>query len=147
MIRKKWTTDIRVGRIQSSYVEKRLRSCAIYDNDKLWDEIHNISHHLLNVTLDQICIKYMVLRKLRRTYKFKGQIVKYYHCHWSENKKRPHKKRSFSRPSQEKNANQDRKSKLYSCHFQMKTVEPIKHDNCDSDLHGGHVIIFVHTVH
>ena len=29
----------------------------------------------------------------------------------------------------------------------MKTVEAIRHDNCDSDLHGGHVTIFVHIQH
>jgi hypothetical protein len=29
----------------------------------------------------------------------------------------------------------------------MKTVEAITHDNCDNDLHGGHVTIFVHTQH
>jgi hypothetical protein len=48
-----------------------------------------------SVTLDQICTKYMVLRKLRRSYKCKGQILKYYHCHRSGNKKRHHRKTSF----------------------------------------------------
>ena len=136
-----------MGGIQSSYVKKCLRSCATCDNDKLWDEVHNIFHHLLNVTLDQICIKYMVLRKLRRNYKCKGQIVKYYHCHRSENKRHPHRKTSFSRPSQEKDANQDKKSRLCNCFFQIKTIEAIRHDNCDSDLHRRHVTIFVHTQH
>ena len=89
----------------------------------------------------------MVLRKLRRSYKCKGQIVKYYHCHRSGNKRRRHRKTSFSRPSQEKDANQDRKFRFCSCSFQMKTVETIRHDNCDSDLHEGHVTIFVHTQH
>ena len=92
---KKWSTNIRVGRIHSSYVEKCLRSCAICDNVKLWDEVYNISHHLLDVTLDKICTKYMVFRKLRRSYKCKDQIVKYYHCHRNRNKKCPHKKTSF----------------------------------------------------
>ena len=105
MIRKKWTTDIRVGGIQSSYVEKCLRSSVTCDNDKLWDEVHNISHHLLDVIFDQIYTKYMILRKLRHSVKCKGQILKYYHYNRSGNKRRPHKKTTFNRHSQEKYAN------------------------------------------
>ena len=101
-IRKKWSTDIRVGGIHSSYVGKCLRSCAICDHVKLWDEVYNIHQHLLDVTLDKICTKYMVFRKLRRSYKCEGQIVKYYHRHRSGSKKRPHRKIYFISLSQEK---------------------------------------------
>ena len=91
-IRKKWSTDIRVGGIHSSYVEKCLLSCAICDNVQLWNEVYNIPHHLLDVTLDKIYRKYMVFHKLQRSYKCKDQIVKYYHSHRSGTKKRPHRK-------------------------------------------------------
>ena len=97
MIRKKWTTDIRVGGIHSSYVEKCIRSCATCDNVKLWDEVHTNPHHLLDVTLDQIHTKYMVIRKLRRSYECKDQIMKYYYCHRSGNKKHPYIKTCFIR--------------------------------------------------
>jgi hypothetical protein len=36
---------------------------------------------------------------------------------------------------------------LCSGSFQIKTVEVIRHDNYNSDLHGGHVTIFMHTQH
>ena len=146
-IRKKWSTNIRVGGIHSSYVEKCLRSCAICDNVKLWDEVYNIPHHLLDVTLDKICTKYMVFRKLRRSYKCKGQIVKYYHCHRSGSKKRHHRKSSFISLSQEKDANQDMKSRLCGCSFQLKTVEAVTHDNSDRHAQLEDVTISVHTQH
>ena len=135
-----------VGGIHRSHVEKYLCSCATCDNFKLWIEVHNIHHHLLDITLDQMCTKYIVLRKLRRNYKYKDQIVKYYHCHRNGNKKHPHRKIYFIRPSK-KNINQDRKFRLCSYYFQIKTVETIRHDNCDFDLQLGYVIIFLYTQH
>ena len=46
-----------------------------------------------------------------------------------------------------KYVNQDRKFRLCSYYFQIKTVETIRHDNCDFDLQLGYVIIFLYTQH
>ena len=89
----------------------------------------------------------MVFHKLRRSYKCNGQIVKYYHCHWSGSKKHHHRKTSFISISQEKDANQDRKSRLCGYSFQLKTVKVITHDNNDRHAQLGDVTISVHTQH
>lgn len=119
VIRKKWTTDNMVGGIHRSHVEKYLCSCTTCDNFKLQIEAHNIHHHLLDITLDQICTKYIVLRKLRRNYKCKDQIVKYYHCH-RNGTKNILIGRYILLDLLKKYVNQDRKFRLCSYYFQKK---------------------------
>lgn len=87
------------------------------------------------------------MRKLRRSYNCKDQIVKYYHCHQSKNKRRPYRKTYFIRPSQEMDSNQDKKCRLCNYFFQLKTVEVFGHNNSGRDLQVGHVTISVHTQH
>jgi hypothetical protein len=63
-IREDRSTDNRVGGIHTSYVENCFHSCDICKQTKFWDEVHKVPHQLLNATLDEICTKYVVLRKV-----------------------------------------------------------------------------------
>jgi hypothetical protein len=114
----------------------------------LWDEVHKVPHQLLNATLDEICTKYVVLRRvLYSPYQWKNHIVTYYHCHRGGNKHRLHRKQSYIKPLESKDTRQDRKSRLCSCSFRVKKIEPI----IDESIHEGQkvreAIIFVHIKH
>ena len=52
--------DTKVGGIFSTYVEKCLQSCEC-SNVQLWDEVHNVPIEELDVTLDKLCERQLVL--------------------------------------------------------------------------------------
>jgi hypothetical protein len=147
-IREDWTTDNRVGGIHTSYVENCFHSCDICKQAKLWDEVHKVPHQFLNATLDEICMKYVVLRRVFCSpYRIKSHVVTYYCCHRGGKKHCRHRKQSYVKPLESKDTRQDRKSKLYNCSFQVKTIEPIVDDNIEEGGNVREAIIFVHTKH
>jgi hypothetical protein len=146
-IRTKWSTDIRVGGIHTLYISKCIDSCSSCEHSKLWNEVHTVSLDALDVTLDAVCAKHMVLRRLRQTRRYENHIVKYYRCHRGGNKTRPHTKNSATRVVEDKNSRLDRKSRLCNCSFQLKTIEPIIDINGGGISSGKKATIAIHSEH
>ena len=146
-IRAKWSTDIRVGGIHSSYVKNCLHACDMCEDSTFWNESIEVSYDDFVVTFDEVCIKHRVLRKLRKTNKTKNHIVEYYHCHRSGNKTRPHRSGLFTRLVEDRNSQLDRKSRLCNCSFRLKTIEPILGEKDGESSNRKEVSIFIHSMH
>ncbi|XP_024400655.1 uncharacterized protein [Physcomitrium patens] len=146
-IHAKWSTDIRVGGIHASYVRNCLHTCCTCEDSTFWNENLVVSLDAFGATLDEICINHKVLRRLRNTKRTKSHIVKYYRCHRGGNKTRPHRKGSFIRVMENKNSQQDRKSRLCNCSSQLKTMEPIFYDNGGGSSNEKNISISIHSRH
>jgi hypothetical protein len=140
--------DNRIGGIYTSYIENCFHSCNICKQAKLWNEVHRVLHQLLNATLDEICIKYVVLQTVFYSlFWWKSHIVPYYRCDRGGNKHCHHRKQTDVKPLESKDTRQDRKSRLCNCSFQVKMIEPIIDKNIDEGGKVREAVIFVHTKH
>ena len=123
-IRSTWSADIWVGGIPKSFVTNCLKSCQPCQGSKWWDEVVTVPLKDLNATLDALCVKHIVRRKISRRVNYKHHLVRYYCCHRSGNKDRAHRRTRDGQTLEDKNSRRDRLSRLQNCTFQMKVVEP-----------------------
>lgn len=61
-IRIQWSTDINIRGIHAYFIPNCINSCMMCRDVKIWDEIITIFQYILNVTIDTLYMKYIILR-------------------------------------------------------------------------------------
>lgn len=61
-IRIQWSTDINIRGIHAYFIPNCINFCIMCRDIKIWDEIITISQYILNVTIDTLYMKYIILR-------------------------------------------------------------------------------------
>ena len=72
--RTQWSTDINIWGIHASLICNCINSCVICRDVKIWNEIIKISQDILNVTLDTVCMKHIVLGRSYKCEEKKKQL-------------------------------------------------------------------------
>ena len=81
-IREQWSTDVRVGGIPHSFIERCIQSCATCSGlGPFWDEVVKVPLEQLQDTLNNICAKHIVVLRVRSKRQTTSSIVTYYYCH------------------------------------------------------------------
>lgn len=132
-IRRTWSTDVIFGGISKAYIEVCIKSCTTCQPKQVWDEVHSINPELLSHTLDQICEKYIVSRRVFVVKTTRFHKITFFRCH--RGGKRRSNKKNTDKISLGSECRRERKSMKRGCQFLLKTKEPL-----DVDSSGIHAV-------
>ena len=81
-IREQWSTDVRVDGIPYSFIERCIQSCESCSGlGPFWDEVVKVPLEKLQDTLNNICAKHTVVRRVKSKRQTTSTLVTYYNCH------------------------------------------------------------------
>ena len=81
-IREQWSTDVSVARIPYFFIKRCIQSCGTCsDLGPFWDEVVKVSLEKLQDTLNNICAKHIVVRRVKSKRQTTSTLVTYYYCH------------------------------------------------------------------
>ena len=118
-IREQWSTDVRVSGIPFHFIKRCIQSCATCSGiGPFWDEVVKVPLEKLQDTLNNICAKHIVVRRIRSKRETTFTLVTYYYCHRGGKQKIRRDKEKMNSTRREK------KSYKCDCEFLLKTMVP-----------------------